>query len=252
MPTTSRFRPVLVLALFAACGGDDDPAQGEDDSSTNASADDGVCTPGYEGCACAMDTCLAGLQCFSGLCVDAGPLETTNGEDTTPAEESSEDDESTSAPLTVGEESTTSSDEESTTTAVESSSEESTTTEPEPECLEGDNYCAEGEFQTCVEGQWQYSTCQEYCEPLGYDSPGCASTDGCTCEGFIDQPCADGSLGLCYCAEVDFAIPCTTEQWTEFYDQCIAEVDYAVCFIDYPWTGDPADIDCAAAEAACL
>lgn len=249
-PKSGRFLlTMLGLALLSGCGADDDPAQeGDEESGTEASADDAVCTPGYEGCACAMDTCLAGLQCLSGLCVDAGPLEGTS-EDTAPAEESTEEGESsTSAPLTAGEESTTSGGEESTTS--ESSTEESSTTEPEPECLEGDNYCAEATFQTCVEGQWQVQTCQENCAPLGYDSPGCASTDACTCEGFTDPVCESGAYNLCICADIDFAIPCTDEQLHEFYDQCIQMAnEYVECFADYP-IDEVAD--CAPAENACL
>lgn len=32
--------------------------------------DDGECSPGYEGCTCSSDTCLVGLRCLSGYCVD--------------------------------------------------------------------------------------------------------------------------------------------------------------------------------------
>jgi hypothetical protein len=249
--STTRTWMVGVLGLLAACGADDAPADDEDTTGVEPGDESGACIPGYEGCACAPgDVCLGELACLSQICVDMGPsAETsTGGADTTPAEESTGGEEtSTSSPVTAD----GSTSQESSTTEP-ASTDESSTTALEPVCFEGDNYCnaEDSMFMTCVEGQWQESTCVEQCALTGYGSPGCADTDGCLCEGFTDIACEEGSLGLCYCAEVDFAIPCTTEQWTEFYDQCIAGVDYAVCFIDYPYIDGPPD--CAAAEAACL
>ena len=247
MPTRPCMAGMLVLTCAIACGGDNATTL-EEETTTGAATTtttttttantepiEEECTPGYEGCACAEgDLCLAGLSCLSQLCVDAGqPGTTTDAEGSTTSALTAEDSGSTTSSAT--------------TPSDESSSSE--TTAVEPECLEGDNYCADGEIQTCVDGFWDVRTCEEHCLLIGYHSPGCANADGCTCEGFADTPCENGSLGLCYCAEIDFGLLCDMEQWTEFYDQCIAGVDYAVCFIDYPYDGG--NIDCATAEAAC-
>lgn len=205
----------------------------------------GGCTPGYEGCACTLEgVCLAGLTCASMLCVDLGAQESSTGAplDTTTSETTG-----TTAP--VAESSTSESAETESTSEVDvgsSSSEASGTTEIEPVCPEGDNYCdmETAMHQTCVDGQWQVASCVEHCNLVGYDSPGCANTDSCTCVGFIDDACADGALGLCYCADVVYGVPCDMNSWIDFYDECfLGTTEYAVCWIDYPYTGGGYDCD---------
>src|SRR5262249_15052762 len=150
------------------------------------------CTPGYEGCACLSGACLGDLQCFSDLCVEPPSGTETVGEDeedTNDDDDDDDDDESSGVPEVTATESSTSAPGESTDDGVEEttnaeSTEESSTTEPEPECLEMDNYCANGMFQTCVGGQWEETTCTEVCGVSGYLSPGCSNADACLCEGF--------------------------------------------------------------------
>lgn len=234
------------ILVMAACGGDGaaaaevtgDAESGVDTTSAPPAGDGSstgehpaVCPPGYEGCACTSDgLCLSGLACLSNLCVDPGTAAETSAADASTGND---------AGTTTGADGTT-------TTGDESSS----TTEPEPECLEADNYCADSQLQTCVGGFWQVSTCEEHCLLTGYHATGCENSDGCHCEGFADDVCEEASYNLCVCADLDFGLPCNQDQWNEFYDQCFQELnEYVECFYDYPIT-TPAD--CAPAEATCL
>lgn len=238
------------ILVMAACGGDSasvaevtgDAESGVDttsvpvpDDGTSTAGDTDVCHAGYEGCPCTPDgVCLSGLTCLSNLCVDPGTAAETSAADTT-----------------TGTDDGTTTIADGTTTAGDASGDgSSSTTEPMPECLEADNYCADSQFQTCVGGFWQVSTCEEHCLLTGYHSTGCASSDACECEGFADEVCEEASYNLCICADLDYGIPCDQEQWNTFFDECFQELnEYVECFYDYPI--DSAD-DCAPAEAACL
>jgi hypothetical protein len=193
--------------------------------------------------------CLGDLTCLSNLCVSVPSDDTTSAAPVDTGDEESsgaqDDDESSSGALSVGEDTgeTTSDDAE-----TSSGGEESSTTEPEPECLEGDNYCAEAEHQTCVDGQWVTSTCEENCNLVGYHSTGCESADACLCDGFANDACFNGAAGYCLC---DTFNGCDDPWLYELYDFCIAGEPILDCYATF-LDPDTYDIDCAAAEAACL
>ncbi len=250
MPLRSDFLAFACL-LFAAsaCVGDQPTAAESETTGTSAPGEntsgttgEAACIPGYEGCACAPEgACLSGLACYSNLCVDPGGDTSAGGSDDPPASTSSE------ATTTSGALDTSTGD---ASTGAASQDSSSSTTAPVPECLDGDNYCADNNFQTCVEGNWEVVTCQEQCALTGYDSPGCAGTDACTCEGFTDEVCSSAAYNLCICADLDYGIPCDQEQWGVFYDECFQMLnDYVECFYDFPI--DTPD-DCVPAETACL
>lgn len=246
MPT----RYLLACILLSACGGDNAPAADDDTTSamppgdgtsTTVDATTGGCVAGYEGCPCAADgACLSGLACYSNLCVDPGIATSTSGPDPTTGSEP--------GTTTRADDGTSSTGDGSPSTG--SSEGSSSTTEATPECLEGDNYCAVDQFQTCVGGVWEQTSCEDHCLLSGYHSPGCASADACTCDGFADDVCQEAAYNLCICADLDYGIPCTQDQWNEFYDECFNMVnDYVLCFYDYPIV---MATDCGPAEDACL
>lgn len=241
----------LVLPFVSACDGESANANDDDTGEpTEGSTDDAACAPGYEGCVCVEGgVCLDGLACLSNLCVQAPGDDTTTdapAETSGDDEESSEDDDDDeTGDLSVGTEST----ETTSPVSDESSSgdEESSTTEPEPECLESDNYCVEGELQTCVEGQWQETTCVDHCLLTGYESQGCANADSCACSGFADDYCFYAAAAYCLCD----GSGCDDAWLTELFDICIAGEPILDCY--YPYLDqDTYAIDCTAAANACL
>lgn len=235
-----RFGLWSVVLLLGACDDGNDATGDTTSSETSssgsvASTGETECYAGYERCPCMDGLCLDGLVCLSDLCVQPAP-ETS----------STDGGESDTTSAVVGDDST-----DSGSTGIEtSSSEESGTTVIPPECLDDDNYCDDDTLQTCVDGFWQLTTCSDWCAQTGYESPGCATADGCLCEGYADDLCYDGAYNLCICADIDYAIPCTEEQLQIFYDECWTMAnDYVACFSDFP-IDEVAD--CAPAESVCL
>jgi hypothetical protein len=239
----------LALALSAACNVEDPDDDAQVGSDTTGAQE---CTPGSEGCACVEGQCLGELQCFSNLCV-VGPAASDSGDESEDeSNDEADESESSGTPEVTATEGSTSAPGESSsddgtpeesTGAEESSSEgeESSTTEPAPECLEMDNYCANGMFQTCVGGQWDETTCSEVCGATGYLSPGCASADACQCEGFADAACDAGAWTTCYCYDVLGYDICDEELLGLAYDACYSggyntEI---TCLGMYPWDEGP-------------
>jgi hypothetical protein len=230
---------VVGLAGGVSCGGAA-PATSSDDttgaeSSVETSSGGPTCTPGYEGCPCAAGLCLMGLACYSDLCVMA-PDPTTST--------SIDPDSSSGATGTESSTGDTSSD-----SGPAESSSESSSTGPVAECMPDETACAEGMYQTCVDGSWQNETCNDVCAPNGYASSGCADALTCLCDQPTDDHCNLGVTALCFCIEQSGS-SCSADDETSFYDTCFDGSEPAVgCFADLVMNNT---IDCNVAIDTCL
>lgn len=241
----------VALALLSACGGGGEATPDTDAPVETSAMPDDECVLGHERCGCMAGACLDGLVCLSDLCVTPAMAETTaaaesTGVDTLDDESTSDtpDDTSTTDDPTSAE----STGDDASESSTDDGANESSTGTPEPVCLQGDNYCDDNMFQTCTDdGQWEVSTCQERCALVGYDSPGCASHDACTCDGFIDDFCYGAVYTLCVCNSNIYE--CDNEQVYEFYDLCIQEHEILVCFGGFPYVSQQT---CGPANAACF
>lgn len=216
---------ILLVALWlAACegggGGADDDSGSSGTPTTGAAVD--ACAPGWEGCACHEGLCIAGLECLSGFCVTVPGGGTTETSDPT----------TTDAPTTLessGDSDAPGSSSDDDGPEASSSSEATTDDGPPPECFEGDTWCDEDPdafdedlLLTCVDGQWQESTCGEACAADGFGvlQPGCTTPpDHCRCGGYLDQSCAAGAETYCVCRDVVLGVECDDPS-----------LDYRACF----------------------
>lgn len=217
---------VLALAVVAGCGseanadGDSETTGVETtgDDPTTGAVGDGLCVPGYEGCACFEDAkCISGLECLSNHCVS---VPNATSDDTASSDESTSAGESSSGDVT--EDSSTGGDQESSTgvPAV---------------CVDDDTYCDDEELQTCVDGQWEVVGCEDLCSVTGYGTSGCADADGCQCSGHSDEVCDFGTYNHCVCVDALYGVvSCTSAQLELEYQACFAETTAAnTCWAQY-------------------
>lgn len=242
---------VFYLASIA-CNGtsatpDDDGSTGAEPTTapaTGSETSDETCFAGYETCPCFEGgLCLDGLQCLSGLCVEMPAMASTGeiGED---GESSTDpiDDTSTGMPVDPS--------------TSESEGGESSSTGSEPECFEGDTYCAAdgGTLLSCVEGSWAEQSCEESCLTTGHTGTVCAENQQeCVCDGFSDADCELDVEVLCYCYFENYVgESCSADQIEEFYQWCYQDTDPVVaCFGSYYDPGG-AGLDCMGAIDNCL
>jgi hypothetical protein len=228
---------ILAFMSLAACGGETsatDPA--ETSTSTMMPPD---CTPGSEGCACDAGTCASGLACYSDICVmpPASPTTSTTDptEDPTSSDASTSSDPSTSSGDPGTETSTTGDDADGSSTDTTDGS----TTDGLEACeREGNNFCADGEIQTCTGGTWNVRSCLDECGLVGLDSTGCADVSSCHCEGYLDQTCIDASASYCSCYSLLWGETCEENQIASVYEGCFNPESYnhpfVSCLMMYP------------------